>query len=174
MLNSVTHRFRRCLESGLRPELVKSGQSESRRLISPKPKVEEPVAEKELDIWESVMACHRLVLSQTAGISLMVVPTRVTVALAARIREEEDREGVVQEVLQVARIEHAFLTAKECIGFFNESLSREKMEVARQQGAYPALVFTAVQVRLSKITSHRQHSLLRVENSFVQVRCNQC
>jgi len=138
-------RFRRCLESGLRPELVKSGQSESRRLISPKPKVEEPVAEKELDIWESVMACHRLVLSQTAGISLMVVPTRVTVALAARIREEEDREGVVQEVLQVARIEHAFLTAKECIGFFNESLSREKMEVARQQGAYPALVFTAVQ-----------------------------
>ena len=76
----------------------------------------------------------------------MVVPTRVTVALAARIREEEDREGVVQEVLQVARIEHAFLTAKECVGFFNESLSREKMELARKQGAYPALVFTAVQV----------------------------
>ena len=74
----------------------------------------------------------------------------------------------------MARIEHAFLTAKECIGFFNESLSREKMEVARQQGAYPALVFTAVQVRLSKMTSRRQHSLLRVENSFVQVRCNQC
>ena len=119
-------------------------------MISPKPNLVEPVVEKtpprELDIWESVMACHRLVLSQTAGISLMVVPTRVTVALAARIREEEDREGVVQEVLQMARIEHAFLTAKECVGFFNESLSREKMEVARQQGAYPALVFTAVQV----------------------------
>ena len=64
----------------------------------------------------------------------------------------------------MARIEHAFLTAKECVGFFNESLSREKMELARwfellaqwfflstsslarQQGAYPALVFTAVQV----------------------------
>ena len=120
--------------------------------MSPKPKVEEPLVEKsppprqELDMWESVMACHRLVLSQTAGISLMVVPTRVTVALAARIREEEEREGVVQEVLQMARIEHAFLTAKECVGFFNESLSREKMELARKQGAYPALVFTAVQV----------------------------
>ena len=132
-------RFRRCLESGLRPELVKSGQSENHRLHSAKA--------KELDMWESVMACHRLVLSQTAGISLMVVPARVTVALAARIREEEEREGVVQEVLQVARIEHAFLTAKECVGFFNESLSREKMELARQQGTYPALVFTAVQVQ---------------------------
>ena len=32
----------------------------------------------------------------------------------------------------MARIEHAFLTAKECVGFFNESLSREKMELARQ------------------------------------------
>ena len=145
-------RFRRCLESGLRPELVKSGQSENHRLQSAKAKVEEvAVVEKsppkELDMWESVMACHRLVLSQTAGISLMVVPARVTVALAARIREEEEREGVVQEVLQVARIEHAFLTAKECVGFFNESLSREKMELARQQGTYPALVFTAVQVQ---------------------------
>ena len=80
-------------------------------------------------------------------ISLTVVPTRVTAALANRIREEEEREGVVQEVisfiyivtfvvlqvLQMARIEHAFLTAKECVGFFNESLSREKMELARQQ-----------------------------------------
>ena len=94
------------------------------------------------------MACHRLVLSQTAGISLMVVPARVTAALAARIREEEEREGVVQEVLQVARIEHAFLTAKESIGFFNESLSREKMDLARQQGAYPPLVFTAAQVKI--------------------------
>ena len=113
--------------------------------------VEKSPPPKELDMWESVMACHRLVLSQTAGISLMVVPTRVTVALAARIREEEEREGVVQEVLQMARIEHAFLTAKECVGFFNESLSREKMELARQQGAYPALVFTAVQVSPSSI-----------------------
>ena len=73
-------------------------------MISPKPNVVEPVVEKtpprELDIWESVMACHRLVLSQTAGISLMVVPTRVTAALANRIREEEEREGVVQEVMQ--------------------------------------------------------------------------
>ena len=118
----------------------------------PKPNVEEKIAEKssprEPDMWESVMACHRLVLSQTAGISLMVVPARVTAALAARIREEEEREGVVQEVLQVARIEHAFLTAKESIGFFNESLSREKMDLARQQGAYPALVFTAAQVKI--------------------------
>ena len=65
-------------------------------------------------------------------ISLMVVPTRVTAALANRIREEEEREGVVQEVLQMARIEHAFLTAKESVSFFNESLSRERMELARQ------------------------------------------
>ena len=34
-------------------------------------------------------------------ISLMVVPTRVTAALANRIKEEEEREGVVQEVMQI-------------------------------------------------------------------------
>jgi len=150
--NCPACRFNRCLESGLRPELVRSGQSERMALASQLNLGKEPMEAKkesgkpkELDMWESVMACHRLVLSQTAGISLMVVPSRVTAALANRIREEEEREGVVQEVLQMARIEHAFLTAKECVGFFNESLSREKMELARQQGAYPALVFTAVQ-----------------------------
>ena len=39
-------------------------------------------------------------------ISLMVVPTRVTAALANRIREEEEREGVVQEVMQICHIFH--------------------------------------------------------------------
>ena len=101
-------RFNRCLESGLRPELVKSGQSERIALASqmnlgkePMEAKKESAKPKELDMWESVMACHRLVLSQTAGISLMVVPSRVTAALANRIREEEEREGVVQEVMQI-------------------------------------------------------------------------
>ena len=76
-------RFNRCLESGLRPELVKSGQSERMALASQLNLGKEPMEAKkesgkpkELDMWESVMACHRLVLSQTAGISLMVVPSR--------------------------------------------------------------------------------------------------
>ena len=76
-------RFNRCLESGLRPELVKSGQSERMALASqlnldkePMDAKRESTKPKELDMWESVMACHRLVLSQTAGISLMVVPSR--------------------------------------------------------------------------------------------------
>ena len=76
-------RFNRCLESGLRPELVKSGQSERMALASqlnlgnvPMEAKKESAKPKELDMWESVMACHRLVLSQTAGISLMVVPSR--------------------------------------------------------------------------------------------------
>ena len=72
-------RFNRCLESGLRPELVKSGQSERMALASQMNLGKEPMEAKkpkELDMWESVMACHRLVLSQTAGISLMVVPSR--------------------------------------------------------------------------------------------------
>ena len=67
----------------MRPELVKSGQSERMALASQlnlgKEHVEakkESAKPKELDMWESVMACHRLVLSQTAGISLMVVPSR--------------------------------------------------------------------------------------------------
>ena len=41
-------------------------------------------------------------------ISLMVVPTRVTAALANRIREEEEREGVVQEVMQIFHIFYIF------------------------------------------------------------------
>ena len=120
----------------MRPELVKSGQSERMALASqlnlgkePMEAKKESAKPKELDMWESVMACHRLVLSQTAGISLMVVPsrwclmvvmmivtimmislmvlpTRVTAALANRIREEEEREGVVQEVMQICHIFH--------------------------------------------------------------------
>ena len=67
----------------MRPELVKSGQSERMALASqlnlgkqPLEGKKESAKPKELDMWESVMACHRLVLSQTAGISLMVVPSR--------------------------------------------------------------------------------------------------
>ena len=67
----------------MRPELVKSGQSERMALASqlnlgkePMEAKKESAKPKELDMWESVMACHRLVLSQTAGISLMVVPSR--------------------------------------------------------------------------------------------------
>ena len=67
----------------MRPELVKSGQSERMALASklnlgnePLEGQKESAKPKELDMWESVMACHRLVLSQTAGISLMVVPSR--------------------------------------------------------------------------------------------------
>ena len=67
----------------MRPELVKSGQSERMALASqlnlgkqPLEGKKESAKAKEPDMWESVMACHRLVLSQTAGISLMVVPSR--------------------------------------------------------------------------------------------------
>ena len=42
-------------------------------------------------------------------ISLTVVPTRVTAALANRIREEEEREGVVQEVMQIFIFSPLFL-----------------------------------------------------------------
>ena len=41
-------------------------------------------------------------------ISLMVVPSRITAALANRIREEEEREGVVQEVMQIFHIFYIF------------------------------------------------------------------
>ena len=102
------------------------------------------------DIWKSVMACHRLVLSQTPGIQLMVVPARVVAALGARIREEAVRPGVVVEVLEVARAEHAFLLPKECIAFLTDNFSQEKVSKAQREGNYPGLVFTAVQVDLAK------------------------
>ena len=39
-------------------------------------------------------------------ISLMVVPSRITAALANGIGEEEERKGVVQEVMQICHIFH--------------------------------------------------------------------
>ena len=53
-------------------------------------------------------------------ISLMVVPSRVTAALANRIREEEEREGVVQEVMQIFHIFYIF----NFISIFNSRCCR--------------------------------------------------
>ena len=50
-------------------------------------------------------------------------------ALGARIREEQDRPGVNEEVLSVARIEAAFLEAKQCVVFFQVLYSCNSVQV---------------------------------------------
>ena len=175
------------MDSGLKPVLVQSGHPEgltkARELkheavtVTQESKSEDQ-KERELDIresidsdssdnedspdiWKSVMACHRLVLSQTPGIQLMVVPARVVAALGARIREEALRPSVVVEVLEVARAEHAFLLAKECIAFLTDNFSQERVSKAQREGNYPGLVFTAVQVDKVKLYYlSRSNSLL--------------
>ena len=174
--NCPACRFQRCLESGLRPEQVLSGRPEAQRqgrkvksvisqerrevLATPPP----PASPSRLlatyslspdlieDPWASIMASHRLVLSQTAGVNLMMVPGEVVTALGERLREEERRGEATQEVLTVARIEHAFLVAKECVAIFTESLTLERLAQSKEQGIYTALVFTSVQVRRIGIT----------------------
>ena len=169
--NCPSCRFQRCLESGLRPEQVLSGRPEAQRqgrkvdsvasqerrevVATPPPPASPPRLLTTYSLppdlienpWASIMAFHRLILSQTAGINLMTVPGSVVTALGARLREEERRGGARPELLTVARIEHAFLVAKECVAFFTESLTLERMAQSREQGIYPALIFTSVQVR---------------------------
>ena len=69
--------------------------------------------------------------------------------MGERIKEAESQPGMTNpDILLVAQMELAFLDTKECVSFFTESVTMDRLIKSQEEGVSPAVVFTAIQVKL--------------------------
>ena len=153
-------RFQRCLDSGMKPELVISGRkSRHRRSTVEDDKIKNGVDFSEDKIYAPVMSdeekinqileYHKLLVSQTSGVNLMTVPPKFLAKIQQRVMAEANLASSDQEdILAVAQLELAFLVAKDGVVFFTEIISVDQLLMSKLKGICPALIFTSVQVTI--------------------------
>ena len=152
-------RFNRCLDSGMKPSLVLSGKTSKQgektavKTETCEAKVKSdstialPSSFTEEEKLSQILHYHRLIISQTAGVNLLTIPTRFVAQIQQRINFEINEASVAQaDVLSIAQLELAFLIAKDCVVFFTENFSIDQLLVSQMEGICPALIFTSVQV----------------------------
>jgi len=147
-------RFQKCLKSGLQPELVRrkpTFKEEPPEEAEVKLEMEEEVveiptlAEQQNVTTEEklsqILLYHRLIVSQTAGVNLLTVPASFLPRLQARLAREKQRNQTSPDIQELARLELAFLVAKENLHFFTQ---RETFAWLAGS-SNPSILFTAFQ-----------------------------
>ena len=147
-------RLNKCLENGLKPELVLSGKNVEKtavgdpsslstgdsynsvpcRVDQPKP-LSDASSSSEVSATTNtkehllqIPETHQLILSQTTAVNLLSIPTECTRKVEKRIKEAENNPEMINpDILLVAQMELAFLVAKECVSFFTESVTMDRM-----------------------------------------------
>jgi len=149
-------RFQKCLKNGLQPELVR------RKPTFKEEPPEEAEVKLEMEMEEEVVVIpaiaeqqnvtteeklsqillyHRLILSQTAGVNLLTVPASFLPRLQSRLAREKQRNQTSPDIQELARLELAFLVAKENLHFFTQ---RETFAWLAGS-SNPSILFTAFQ-----------------------------
>lgn len=147
--NCPSCRYQSCLLTGMQPDLVLSGKAAALKHTSihkkRKRKHSEEVTKQNSALAE-IMENNRLIISRVPGLNLFTVETDVIDEVEKRLRSVQLDPGLIsQDVIFVAQLEHALLVAKECVGFFTELFTPEKILQSREEGFCPAFIFTSVQ-----------------------------
>ena len=101
---------------------------------------------------KQILKHHRLVISQTACVNLSTIPNNLLPQLQQRVLGENPGVADVQDdALEIAKLELAFLLAKDSVVFFTDSLNIEQFLAPEREDFSPALIFTSVQVGSSAI-----------------------
>lgn len=101
-----------------------------------------------------ILKTDQLIISQTALINIMAIPHHYSRVVEKRIKEAESQPGMTNpDILLVAQMELAFLDAKECVSFFTESVTMDRLIKSQEKWVSPAVVFTAIQEEGSQHTS---------------------
>jgi len=142
-------RFQRCLQSGMKPELVMSGKvnKKAERHAESLEKIQE-ISQTALEEEKinQILIHHRLIVSQTSGVNLLTIPTMFISKVQERIDFEVKLSSVEQQdILAIAKLELAFLIAKDCVIFFTKNFGIDQLLVSKMDGICPALIFTSVQ-----------------------------
>ena len=87
---------------------------------------------------------HQLILSQTTAVNLLSIPTECTREVEKRIKKAEKNPEIINpDILLVAQMELAFLVAKECVSFFTESVTMDRLIKSQEkESVSPAMMFT--------------------------------
>jgi len=146
-------RYQRCLESGMRPDQVISRKPNTTKLIA--------IKDVKIDTSNTMVTCnyskvtedeklsqilhhHKLIISQTAGVNLLTVPSKLLGKMKQRINESVESNSN-PDVISVAQFELSFLIAKDCVVFFTDKLSPSHLVGGHTEDMLPALIFTSVQ-----------------------------
>ena len=89
-----------------------------------------------------ILQHHKLVLSQTAGVNLMLVPENIIALIENNISLAKMDSEFCKDVSTVAEIEHTFLRVKN--EFFRESAA--DLQIFLQQDPVPSVLFMKIQV----------------------------
>lgn len=134
-------RFQRCLQSGMKAELVMSGKVNKK---AEKQEISQRALEEEK--INQILINHRLIMSQTSEVNLLTIPTMFISKVQERIDFEVKLSSEKQEdILAIAKLELAFLIAKDCVVFFTKNFGIDQLLVSKMDGICPALIFTSVQ-----------------------------
>ena len=168
-------RLKKCLKNGMKPELVLSAKNIDKTEGTDSPNEERSnrseVHSKQQNkyikmassiIFENyngdeyllkILKTNQLIISQTTLVNIMAIPNHVSRVIEKRIKEAESQPGITNpDILLVAQMELAFLDAKECVSFFTESVTMDKLIKSQEEGLHPAVVFTSIQVHPRLLT----------------------
>ena len=139
----------------MKPELVMSGKvnKKAERHAESLEKIQE-ISQTALEEEKinQILIHHRLIVSQTSGVNLLTIPTMFISKVQERIDFEVKLSSVEQQdILAIAKLELAFLIAKDCVIFFTKNFGIDQLLVSKMDGICPALIFTSVQVIASTI-----------------------
>jgi len=151
-------RFQRCLDSGMKPSLVVSGKAikhGDKAVVKAEDNQTKVKSETSIAVTNritdneklsQILQYHRLIISQTAGVNLLKIPTKFLTQIQQRVNTETSEASEIQDdILSMAKLELAFLIAKDCVVFFTENFSIDQLLVSQIEGICPALIFTSVQ-----------------------------
>jgi hypothetical protein len=103
-----------------------------------------------------ILKTDQIIISQTALVNIMAIPNHYSRVVEKRIKEAESQPGMTNpDILLVAQMELAFLDAKECVSFFTEIVTMDRLIKSQEEGVSPAVVFTAIQVLLQPMVLTR-------------------
>ena len=161
-------RLKKCLKNGMKPELVLSAKNggkteETGEESSNRSEVQRNKQNKSIKMTSPILTenyngdlyllkilkTDQIIISQTALVNIMAIPNHYSRVVEKRIKEAESQPGMTNpDILLVAQMELAFLDAKECVSFFTESVTMDRLIKSQEEGVSPAVVFTAIQVQL--------------------------
>ena len=138
---------------------IKSGRKRSIDMTENEPESEDITMESSKDFEDSknlfepqniheklflIIQHHKLVLSQTAGVNLMMVPENIIALIETNISLAKMDSELCKDVATVAEIEHTFLRVKNEL--FRESAT--DLQLFLHQDPVPSVLFMRIQVMI--------------------------
>ena len=140
-------RFKLCLQTGMKPDMIKIRISPTKAQATTEIKREGRLSPLNTDLAcedqvEQILKFHNYILSQTSGVNLMTIPGQFLSRIDERISSGANSEDPNQDTISIARLECNFLKVKQKL-FENHKKGQEhNMFSSNDSGSK---IFTAIQ-----------------------------